>query len=618
MAASKKPAPSVAIIEDNTEHFQRMAGAIKAKFPEAVIHHFADPTDLLEQVSRLCLDIIFTEYRIAGQDGLSVIEALQGQGHGIPVIMVTGKGSEHVAARAIKLGAWDYLVKTPEMFSQLPLAVQQAVWQRPPVPCRKMAKSRFQDLVEQTLDWIWEIDADGRYIYVNPVVRQILGYAPEAVQGRTMLDFFPPESLPKVQQELFPFLERREIISGVQLPMRHQEGHPVMVETNAVPFFHPSGAFAGYRGVHRDITARKTVEQALVASEEKYRLVVENANEAINIAQDGFLRFVNPKSVEMFGRRRQELLERPFVSFIHPEDRDMVMDRHRRRMQGNMPPNRYAFRIINGQALTRWVELNVVPFTWDSRPATLNFLNDITERKLAEDRVQRLSQQLIQAHEIERKRLSLDLHDHLAQDLSSLKMRLDTLCGTGAGLPPEIAQQLAGLSSLARRTIMAVREMAYDLRPASLDQLGLVQTLAQHCEEFSMRNDLTVEFFSAGMEAVSSDFDTDITIYRLVQEALNNIGKHARATRVAVKIVASFPEIIVRIEDNGLGFDVKTRREAALQGRHMGIWSMEQRVAMINGSLKIDSIPHQGTKIVVKIPFKEACGATEKDHFDRG
>ncbi len=494
-----KQAPKLVIIEDNTQHFQLMAGAIKQKWPEAQIHQLPDATGLLEQVSHLCPDIIVTEYRLSGKNGLEVLEVLNPKGSGIPVIMVTGQGSEQVAVRAMKLGARDYLVKTPEFFSHLPAVVEQAVCQRHSAQSPAMSGSCFQ-----------------------------------------------------------------------------------------------------------------------AASEEKYRMVVDNANEAINIAQDGFLRFVNPKSVEMLGRSRQELLDRPFVCFIHPQDRDMVMDRHRDRMLGNVPPNRYAFRIIDGQKQTRWVEMNVVPFTWNSRPATLNFLNDITERKLAKDRVHRLSQQLIQAHEMERKKLSLDLHDHLAQDLSSLKMRLDTLCGTGTGLPPEIGQQLSGLSSLARRTIMAVREMAYDLRPASLDQLGLVQTLAQHCEDFSARNDLAVDFFSAGMEAVSSDFDTDITIYRLVQEALNNIGKHARATRVAVKIVASFPEIIVRIEDNGLGFDVKNRREAALHGRHMGIWSMEQRVAMINGSLKIDSIPHQGTKIVVKIPFKEAGVAEEKNHNDRG
>jgi len=102
---------------------------------------------------------------------------------------------------------------------------------------------------------------------------------------------------------------------------------------------------------------------------------------------------------------------------------------------------------------------------------------------------------------------------------------------------------------------------------------------------------------------VKLDFDTEITLYRLIQEGLNNIRRHADAARVAVSLVVSFPNIILRIEDNGKGFDVENRLEAAFNERRMGIRSMEERVSLLNGKMTIVSRPTRGTKILVELPF---------------
>ena len=159
--------------------------------------------------------------------------------------------------------------------------------------------------------------------------------------------------------------------------------------------------------------------------------------------------------------------------------------------------------------------------------------------------------------------------------------------------------------------IRTVRDLAYGLRPAGLDQLGLARVAAQLCEDISTETGLEVKFFSAGMEGITLDLDTGIALYRLIQEALNNTSKHARASRVRVRLVTSFPSIILRIEDDGRGFDVKKHLKNAVHLKKMGIQSMEERVALLQGRMKITSTPGRGTKIMVEIPYREAGIGTE-------
>jgi len=140
-----------------------------------------------------------------------------------------------------------------------------------------------------------------------------------------------------------------------------------------------------FEGVIIDISERKRAEEALRESEEKYRLVVENANEAITVAQDGRLKFFNSRMTEMVGYSYDEIFKKPFLDLIHSDDREMVGKRHIGRLQGEELPSTYSFRVITKSSEILWVEINVVKITWENQPATLNFLTDITERKQAEE-----------------------------------------------------------------------------------------------------------------------------------------------------------------------------------------------------------------------------------------
>ncbi len=152
--------------------------------------------------------------------------------------------------------------------------------------------------------------------------------------------------------------------------------------------------------------------------------------------------------------------------------------------------------------------------------------------------------------------------------------------------------------------------------PPGLDQLGLVKTLYLYCEDFSKSSGVEVDFAAAGVDELDLEYETQINIYRLIQEALNNIKRHADAARATIRLVASSPDIVIRIKDNGKGFDVNDRRKRALKEKRMGLQSMVERVGLLAGKISIQSRPTKGTYILIEIPLKEKTSGFQKEHSD--
>jgi PAS domain S-box-containing protein len=244
-------------------------------------------------------------------------------------------------------------------------------------------------------------------------------------------------------------------------------------------------------------------------------------------------------------------------------------------------------------------------------------IEDISDQKQAEEHIHLLSRQLMNAQENERQMLSRELHDTVAQDLSVAKMECDLIYGGLLnGRPPEI-QRIKEISGALQKTILDLRNMAYDLRPPGLEELGLVETIYKFCEDFTHMWGVPVDFQSAGLTNLKLDYGVQINIYRLVQEGLTNIRKHASAGRVKVKLVAAFPNIILRIEDDGRGFDVQKRAASVGQEKKMGLRSMLERVNLMDGKMKLQSKPGQGTKVSIKLPFVEKKSGGQENHPDR-
>jgi PAS domain S-box-containing protein len=262
----------------------------------------------------------------------------------------------------------------------------------------RSSEQRLEEVIAFLPDPILAIEKGGKVIAWNRAMEELTSVKAEDMLGKGdyeyAVPFYGTRRPMLVDLVLRPDEQIEKLYSRLQ-----REGETVVAEVY-IPTFKPGGAYfwskatplydsrgnvAGAIESIRDITDRKLVEGKLQENEEKYRLLVETANEAIVVAQDGMLKYVNLKAVEITGYFEEEMTSRPFVEFIHPEDREMVVDKYLRRLRGEGPVPVYAFRIVEKGGRTRWVEINAVLIEWEGRPATLNFLSDITERKRMND-----------------------------------------------------------------------------------------------------------------------------------------------------------------------------------------------------------------------------------------
>jgi signal transduction histidine kinase len=150
-----------------------------------------------------------------------------------------------------------------------------------------------------------------------------------------------------------------------------------------------------------------------------------------------------------------------------------------------------------------------------------------------------------------------------------------------------------------------VRDLSYELRPFGLNKMGLSQTMYQFCKDFSEKTGFQVDFQSAGIDSLNLDYDTMSNLYRLLQEGMNNVKKHADASNVQVRLVSSYPNVILRIHDDGKGFDLKERLGDTASKERMGLNIMTNRVDLLQGRIDIKSSPGKGTKIVIEVPIKD-------------
>jgi PAS domain S-box-containing protein len=222
------------------------------------------------------------------------------------------------------------------------------------------------------------------------------------------------------------------------------------------------------------------------------------------------------------------------------------------------------------------------------------------------ERLQSLSRRLVEVQEAERLYVARELHDEAGQSLTSLLFKLGQL--EQQTTDPRQADQLAELKQMTNSVLESLHRLAMDLRPASLDHLGLVPALLQYVKAIGDRFGIIAQFKAVGIESERLAADVETALYRIVQEALTNIVRHAHAARADVLMERRGDRVIVVIEDDGLGFDADAARFA--QQGHLGLVGMQERAEMLGGSLVIESAVGTGTTVVVEVPY-------DHSYFDR-
>jgi signal transduction histidine kinase len=388
-----------------------------------------------------------------------------------------------------------------------------------------------------------------------------------------------------------------------------------------LPLKSPEGSVTGYVAIIRDITDRKKAEDALRESEAQKRAILDASLDRIRyIDKDMRVIWANKTTaLELDMSPEDSVGQACHKLFIGRDTPCEGCPTVRARETGEIE------RAVMHQPKVKGVEGESY---WDNYSVPLkneagdivSFIQvarNITDQKRADEHIHTLTQQLMKAQESERQMISRELHDRVGQDLSTLKIGLDTLIDNQSGVLPETKQRISELSNILRDSVMAIRDLSYDLRPPSLDQLGIIRTIFQYCEDFSEKTGLRVDFTSAGMDDLRLDFDTEINLYRLIQEGLNNIRKHAEANLATIRLVVSSPNIILRIEDDGKGFDVKNRLVTAQNEKRMGLRSMEERARLLKGKMRVQSRLGKGARISIKVPYNKEKSEPKKDHINR-
>lgn len=336
---------------------------------------------------------------------------------------------------------------------------------------------------------------------------------------------------------------------------------------------------------------------------------------------DGFLKRVNPAWTRLLGYSGDELLRRPLVELVHPDDRALFLENLGKLGRGEDLTS-LELRCLHQDGTVRWTLWNATSLP--NQHLVVATSRDITERKRSEQAVaqseehyrdlfhqayqmqenlRRLSNRILQVQEQERARISRDLHDEVGQALTAINMNLAVLRNSLAASPPDIERRIGDTQALIEQTMVSIHNFSRELRPAILDDLGLLPALRNHIKAFSERTGLDVRLHPTQPDSIEQlDSERKIVVYRVVQEGLNNVARHACARKVDIAIAGSVHDVRLQINDDGRGFSLEPRPDSA--PRQLGLLGLAERVRLVGGEFNVASVPGRGTTLRAAIPFK--------------
>ena len=354
-----------------------------------------------------------------------------------------------------------------------------------------------------------------------------------------------------------------------------------------------------------DLSVERQLRAEVAALTERFRMLLDLSPLAMWIIEDDHVAYVNHAALALFGViQADRLVGKPLGDLFHPDSREAVATQVRRALDVASPPPVMGGGIVQAGGERRDVEIACAALP-DSRRTVLQMVvTDVTQRQ-AQTREQmehraalrRLAANVVEAREEERRRISRELHDELGQRLSALKLELSGLRPAGARQPADA--RITGMLEMVDDTVAAVRRIAADLRPLMLDDLGLNAAIEALARDVTRRMgiDVTVRL---GDDDPPVDDGTAIAIYRMVQEALTNVGRHSQATEAHVELLPEQDELLLSVRDNGIGFPERSLHQ---EGR-FGLLGIRERAIMLGGRLDVDNPPGGGGRIVVHLPLK--------------
>jgi PAS domain S-box-containing protein len=447
-----------------------------------------------------------------------------------------------------------------------------------------------------------------RIVYANEALGRIYGHSvDELLKLPSLLDLVAPEERLRLTTRLRDRLSGANLDAKGETAIIHKDGHRIDIEYAVKTL--PVGGRDRLFAIIRDITERKKTTEALQASEEKFKGLLESAPDAIVIVDgEGQIRIVNSQTEKLFGYARDELLGKS-IEMLMP---DRFRGRHvAHRMDYFLTPQ---VRVM-GAGLELYglhkdqrefpVDISLSPLKTEDGILVSAAVRDITERQRAQldlqasyTQLRALASRLEAVREEERTRIARELHDELGQALTALKIDLSSLAGR---LPKRNDTLRAGAQAMSDEidaTIKTVRRISTELRPGMLDDLGLAAAIEWQGQEFAARMGIECQVRLPDHDLVPNR-EQATAIFRIFQETLTNVARHADATKVDVTLESVGDTIRLLVHDNGRGFD-----RAQVTAKHsLGLLGMQERAETLGGSLEVESAFGQGTIVTAVMPL---------------
>lgn len=483
--------------------------------------------------------------------------------------------------------------------------------------------SLLRAVTEGSSDAIFVKDRKGCYQMINTAGARFVGRTPESILGQKDEDLVDAESA-----RVFTASDQQVMASGeVQTfeERAHLKGRLIIYHAIKSPWRDEQGNIIGVVGISRDITARIQALEALEASErEQRRLAQQLENERARLVAAQAVAKVgswetdlvtgtviwSQETYRIFGTDPDHFLptHQGFLELVHPEDREKVEQAFINSLSQPIPC------VIEHRIVLPTGEVKAVEERWQvfqdetGKPfRAIGTCQDVSEHKRFEKQLRALSARLQSLREEERIRISREIHDELGQQLTALKMDLYWLEGrleqiSDAKLRAALEDKIMGASTAADETMATVQRIAAELRPAMLDNLGLISTLRHEAKQFETRVGIPVQLqLPPGPVRLSNEIAT--TAYRIFQEVLTNVARHAQASQVQATLEVDDRRLRLLVSDNGVGVSPQNLANP----KSLGLLGMTERAAMLNGRVRITGSPGDGTSVELEIPIANSA-----------
>ena len=456
------------------------------------------------------------------------------------------------------------------------------------------SENRYRDLASSSPDMVFATDPQGVYTFVSDAATSILGWDLGEAIGHSFTEYVPEDALPLAAASFAALVAAPDEVQHSRIPFRHADGREIPLEINVIGNL-DDGKLVGIHGVARDVSDRERLERELQESEARLRQIVQTTPDVIWRSDvDGTFTFVADRVEELFGWTSDEIVGKHFGFVVLDESMPEAAANWERLAREPDVVQHVNYHLRRRDGSTFRAEVTAIGLTDDGRfIGGQGTVRDISERERLERELRRQAGELASSEE--RAHLARELHDSVTQALFSM-----TLVARSVELlldrdPDAARTQLAQLRDLQREALAEMRALIFELRPGNVEQDGLDRALRTHSSALQGRIGLPIVVESELQDRLPLEIEE--TLYRISQEALHNVVKHAAARQVRLEIGRMPQGVRLRIEDDGKGFDPD-----AVPDGHLGIAGMRARAAKIGAQLECRSQPGRGTTVEVIVP----------------